>query len=56
MEWLILLVVLIALGLERNRRRQPYPRPRNPKGSSDVQDRDLERVAAELRAAAERES
>ena len=53
MEWLILLVILIALGLERNRRRQPYPRPRN---GSHLQDRDLERVAAELRAAAERES
>jgi hypothetical protein len=53
MEWLILLVALIVLGLERNRRRQPYPRPRN---GSVLHDRDLERVAAELRAAAERES
>lgn len=55
MEWLILLVALIALGLERNRRRQPYPRPRSA-GSSDLQDRDLQRVQAEVRAAAERES
>jgi hypothetical protein len=55
MEWLILLLALIILGLERNRRRQPYPRSRTA-GSSDIHDRDLERLTAELRAVADRES
>jgi hypothetical protein len=49
---LILIVVLLVVGLERNRRRQPYPRA----GRTGVQDRDLERVQDELRAAADRES
>ncbi|WP_185442529.1 hypothetical protein [Kribbella qitaiheensis] len=55
MVWLILLAALVVAGLERNRRRQPYPRPRTA-GGSRIQDRDLERVVAEIRAAAERES
>lgn len=55
MVWLILVSALVVAGLERNRRRQPYPRPRLV-GGSNIQDRDLERVVAELRAAAGRES
>lgn len=46
------LLALLACGLERNRRRSfPWP---PLAGSSDVQDRDAERVRAELRSAADR--
>jgi hypothetical protein len=55
MAWLILLAALVVAGLELNHRRQPPPVPRTA-GSSDIHDRDRERVIAELRAAAERES
>jgi len=52
--WLIIVVVLVVGALEWNRRRQPYPWiPRA--GRTGIQDRDLERVLAELRAAAERD-
>lgn len=56
MRSLLPLVVLLAgvvWALERNHRRQPTPRPSHH-GSADVQDRDAERVRAELRAAAAR--
>lgn len=53
--WLIVVLVLIVAGLEWNRRRQPYPR--DPlTGRTGEQDRDLERLLDELRAAADRES
>lgn len=52
---LAVLAALVVWALERNRRRQPYPRSSRA-GSTDVQDRDLERVLADLRAAAERKS
>ncbi|MFL6143073.1 MAG: hypothetical protein ACJ72N_14565 [Labedaea sp.] len=45
----IIIVGLLAYGLERNRRRQSQPRNWMA-GSSDVQDRDLERFQCELRA------
>ncbi|GAA1591706.1 hypothetical protein GCM10009789_52170 [Kribbella sancticallisti] len=50
--WLILvaLVVVLVVGLEWNRRRQPNPRDQRA-GRTGVQDRDLERVRDELRAA-----
>jgi hypothetical protein len=48
----LILLALIAWGLERNHLRQPYPRPLL-NGCSDVHDRDSERVRAELRAAAD---
>jgi hypothetical protein len=52
--WLIVVLVLVVAGLEWNRRRQPLSRdPRT--GRTDVQDRDLERLLDELRAAADRE-
>ncbi|TDU89249.1 hypothetical protein EV138_2811 [Kribbella voronezhensis] len=54
MVWLILISAIVVAALERNRRRQPHPRPRTS-GSSDVQDRDTERVIAELQATAGRE-
>ncbi|WP_198676095.1 hypothetical protein [Kribbella monticola] len=54
MVWLIVIAAIVVAALERNRRRQPHPRPRTS-GSSDVQDRDAERVLAELRATAGRE-
>jgi hypothetical protein len=42
------LLALLAWGLERNHRRQPpAPRPRL-NGTTDVADRDAERVEAEL--------
>jgi hypothetical protein len=52
---LILLIVLLIAALERNRRRQLYPRDPYA-GSRAGQDRDVERVAADLRAAADRKS
>ncbi|MFH9728760.1 hypothetical protein [Streptomyces sp. NPDC017260] len=48
----LILLAAIACGLERNHRRQPYPRP-SLNGSTDLHDRDAERVRAELRAAAD---
>ncbi|MEU6183721.1 hypothetical protein [Streptomyces coeruleorubidus] len=48
----LILLATTACGLERNHRRQPYPRP-SLNGSTDVHDRDTERVRAELRAAAD---
>lgn len=56
MRSLLPLVVLLAgvvWALERNHRSQPAPRP-SRQGSSDVHDRDAERVRAELRVAASR--
>lgn len=52
---LVLVMVLLVVGLEWNRRRQPYPRETRA-GRTGVQDRDLERVRAELTAAADRVS
>jgi hypothetical protein len=54
--WLIVVLVLIIVaGLEWNRRRQPFSsHPRT--GWSGEQDRDVERLLDELRAAADRES
>ena len=46
-----LIVVVLVVGLEGNRRRQPYPRQTRA-GLTGVRDRDLERVRAELLAAA----
>ncbi|MEZ0095499.1 hypothetical protein ABH925_006698 [Streptacidiphilus sp. EB129] len=44
----LVLIGLLALALERNHRRQP-PGPRSPlAGSSDIPDRDTQRVRAEL--------
>lgn len=56
--WVILIVmaVLLIAGLEWNRRRQPYPRLPRATGRTGVQDRDLERVLAELHAVEDRES
>jgi hypothetical protein len=51
---LALFVVLVA-GLERNHRRRPDPRY-PPVGRTGVQDRDLERILAELRSVADCES
>lgn len=45
----IIVIALIAYGLERNRRHQAQPRSRLA-GSSDVTDRDSERLFADLRA------
>jgi hypothetical protein len=53
--WLILVLVLVVAGLEWNRRRQLFPKD-PPAGRTGVQDRDLERLLDELRAAADRES
>jgi hypothetical protein len=47
------LPILLIWGLERNHRRQPYPRPPLA-GSTDVRDRDAERIHTELRCAADR--
>lgn len=46
-------VALVLYGLERNHSRNDRPGSRMA-GSSDVEDRDLPRVRAELRPAAER--
>ncbi|MET8676135.1 hypothetical protein ABZW18_00635 [Streptomyces sp. NPDC004647] len=48
------LLAILAWGLERNYGRQPYPRT-SLNGSTEVRDRDAERVRDELRAAADRE-
>jgi hypothetical protein len=55
--WLTLVVIAVLLiaGLEWNRRRQVYPGQQRA-GRTGVQDRDLERVLAELHAAEDRES
>ncbi|MEU4390374.1 hypothetical protein [Kribbella sp. NPDC023855] len=53
MEVMVIVLVLLVVGLEVNRRRQPYPRETRA-GLTGVQDRDLERVQAELLAAADR--
>jgi hypothetical protein len=47
------LIVVIVLALQRNDARQRN-RPRDPAGSATVRDRDAERVAADLAAAATR--
>ncbi|MGH3862541.1 hypothetical protein [Actinokineospora sp.] len=47
---LIALAALLVYGLDRNHHRQPEPRPRLA-GRSDIEDRDLVRVAADLRTA-----
>jgi hypothetical protein len=53
--WLIVVLVLVVAGLEWNRRRPRFPK--DPlTGLTGVQDRDLERLLDELRAAADRES
>lgn len=52
---LIVIVALVVLGLEWNRRRQAGPQERSA-GWTGVPDRDLERVRAELRVVADRES
>ncbi len=43
-----IVIALLAYGLERNRRHQAQPRSRLA-GSSDIVDRDSERINAELR-------
>lgn len=50
MELIITLIIvgLIAYGLERNRRHQAQPRSRFA-GNVDIVDRDRERILAELR-------
>ena len=48
----LILLATTACGLELNHRRQPYPRP-SLNGSTDIHDRDAERVRAELLAAAD---
>ena len=49
----LIIVGLLAYGLERNRRQQSQPRSRMA-GSSDIQDRDRERFHADLRAVVDR--
>jgi hypothetical protein len=51
MELIVAFVIIAALayGLERNRRHQAQPRSRLA-GSSDVIDRDSERISCDLRA------
>lgn len=49
----LVLLALVAYGLERNHRREPYPRSRMM-GGAPVEDRDVERIRAELRAVADR--
>ncbi|TCM49067.1 hypothetical protein [Kribbella sp. VKM Ac-2568] len=53
--WLIVVLVLVVAGLEWNRRRQPCPKDPVTRRTGE-QDRDLERLLDELRAAAGRES
>ncbi|HEX6351897.1 hypothetical protein [Actinophytocola sp.] len=50
-EYIIVLIIVstVVFGLERNRRLQPTFTSR-PIGSSDADDRDIERTRAELRA------
>ena len=47
---LIALAALLVYGLDRNHHRQTEPRPRLA-GRTDIVDRDLDRVVAELRTA-----
>ena len=47
----VVLVALLACGLERQHRRRPYPRSRMS-GGTHVEDRDTQRVVADLRAIA----
>ncbi|HEV8562460.1 MAG TPA: hypothetical protein VGR06_39585 [Actinophytocola sp.] len=44
----LFIIALLAYGLERNRRHQAQPRSRLA-GSSDIIDRDSERIIGELR-------
>jgi hypothetical protein len=44
----LIIIALLAYGLERNRRHQAQPRSRLA-GSSDIIDRDSERIRCELR-------
>ena len=44
-----IVIALLAYGLERNRRHQSQPRSRLA-GSSDIVDRDSERIFSDLRA------
>jgi hypothetical protein len=44
----LFIIALLAYGLERNRRHQAQPRSRLA-GSSDIVDRDSERIRGELR-------
>jgi hypothetical protein len=44
-----IVIAVIAYGLERNRRHQAQPRSRLA-GSSDIVDRDSERIFSDLRA------
>jgi hypothetical protein len=44
----LIVIALLAYGLERNRRHQSQPRSRLA-GSSDIVDRDRDRLRAELR-------
>lgn len=48
--FLVLVIALIGYGLERNHARQTQPRSRLA-GSTDIVDRDNERIRDELRAA-----
>jgi hypothetical protein len=50
----VLFVALIGYGLQRNARRQTGPKP-PLSGSSDVPDRDLQRIRAELAAVSSRQ-
>ncbi len=49
MELLVtaIIVTLVIYGLERNNSRQPNPHP-HLTGSTDIQDRDQERITTEL--------
>jgi hypothetical protein len=49
---LLVIVALVIVGLELNRRRQCWPRDPGP-GSTDVPDRDLQRLVVDLRAMAD---
>jgi hypothetical protein len=52
--FVLVVLALVGYGLERNHARQSAPHSRLA-GSTDIQDRDLERVDADLRAAAAHE-
>jgi len=49
MELLVtaVIIALVVYGLERNRARQSQPHP-HLAGSTDIQDRDTERITSEL--------
>jgi hypothetical protein len=49
--FVLIVLALVGYGLERNHSRQSAPHSRLA-GSTDIQDRDLERVDADLRVAA----